>query len=258
MKKILIYAICLNMITCVAKAKDTPSAADLNLSDNNTKTYTGVHFMYLPNMEISIDNASEKSNAYGFAIAFGIDKENIRGELELKHISGWQVDDSTSIAGYIQEKETTDVSNTSIMTNFYADVSLPTTDKIEPFVMTGIGIYRGKIKGNYTESGYTVDYYNPCAGMPVSSCSSPMVYYNEYFEGEYNIKSTPILFAYQLGFGFSYKLENNFILDCMYRYFSTINKNIDIQISDNDTNATTNAKFKTSTHELLVGVRYMF
>lgn len=258
MKKILIYVICLNMITLVAKAKDTPSTADLNLSDNNIKTYAGVYFTLLPNMAISIDNTSEKSNVYGFAMVFGINKENIRGELELKHISGWQVDDSTSIAYYIQEKETTDVSNISIMTNFYVDVSLPTTDKIEPFIMTGIGIYRGKIKGNYTEAGYTVDYYNPCAGMPVSSCSSPMVYYNEYFEDGHNINSTPILFAYQLGFGFSYKLKNNFILDCMYRYFSTINKNIDIQISDDNTNTTTNAKFKTSTHELLVGGRYMF
>ena len=258
MKKILILALCLNTIIFVANAEEDNKNENKSIDNKEIiKTYAGAHFVYLPTMKISIDDAMEKSNAYGFDMAVGIKKEKLRGEIEFKYISGWQAKDYASTSNIV-EKESTDVSNMSIMTNLYIDILVANNDKLEPFIMAGIGISKTNIKGIYEETGYAVDSYNPCAGIPVSLCTSYNVYTYDYFDDNYEYKSNPLLFAYQLGMGFSYKLANNVVLDCMYRYFSTIKKDIDIKISDSNTDITTHSEFKLSAHEFLVGGRYMF
>lgn len=258
MKKILICILCLNMITTVANAQEDKNIDNKPIvASKKIQPYAGMHLMISPSMEISINDASEKSSAYGFDVAFGIKKEILRGEVEIKYLSGWQTKDSSS-AGSILEKESTNASNVSVMTNFYIDIPVASNDKIEPFIMAGIGVSEISIKGNYETKGYTVDSYNPCAGMPVSLCTSYNVYTYDYFDDNYEYKSNPLLFAYQLGMGFSYKLADNLVLDCMYKYFGTFQKDADITVSDGTTSAKGQAKIKTSNHELLFGGRLMF
>lgn len=111
------------------------------------------------------------------------------------------------------------------MLNFWYDI--PTDTKFTPYFGGGIGAMYGSIKSSANDGTFFVD-----------------------------VDDSDLVFAYQLGAGLAYDLNDSWVLTADYRYLDTGNYKVDgtvngIKAGDVDVGGY-------SSHEVRAGVRYKF
>ena len=150
--------------------------------------------------------------AFSGAIGGRIEK-GIRAEAEFSYLKSDL--DKASVSGFGSTPVDGDISSISLLANGYFDFI--NEGPITPFFSAGIGI----------------------TSVEVSDITIPSSSY--YLEGD-----DDIVFAYQIGAGVGFSLNEQTILDIKYRYFATSDPDFEI------------ASAEFSSHNLFIGIRVSF
>lgn len=187
----------------------------------------------------SFANEKHKDDVWGLRFAAGaatpVKYGQVRGEFEL----GWNDDakDSNNFAFKIKDtynhKFATELSVYSAMLNVYYDIDTGT--KFTPYVGAGIGYAHLKNKTKVTGS-------TPAGALNLGSS-----------ESENN-------FAWNVGAGVSYALNDKVSLDAGYRYsdYGNIKESVSQKVSGLKEPLNVNGKYDVTSHEFLLGARYSF
>lgn len=158
------------------------------------------------NMELSYDTGW----IIGAAAGYGFRNFRVEGELSYESNDI----DKTSVLG-VSFDSTGDVSCTALLVNGYYD--FVNSSAFTPFISAGVG-YATIDVNDYNITG---------AGLP-------------------NYNDDDSVFAYQLGVGIGYAVNENVTIDFRYRYFATEDAEFDT------------TEVESSSHNFLLGIRYYF
>ena len=222
--------------------------------------YIGGNLIYAPSTKAKDYEISEKlGHAAGFSVAAGLKHGNIRGDIEFKSMSGMKFEEAehykggeyTSyycnsyyyngqcIGGTMVPQYTTWYETDSNLTVKFKTVNLmlngyydfDSFGAITPFVSGGFGLIRTTVELEEINQEYQYDdYYNGSI--------------NYYPTGTYHYQETRTYssYAYHIGAGIAFALNDSLTIDFAYRYNGT-GKFEDIKLFS---------------HELLLGGRIMF
>jgi opacity protein-like surface antigen len=171
---------------------------------------------------LDIENETENGFVLSGALGYEV-KKNIRLELEVNYRDNGEDSLTIANAGSFTGLSTNadgDVRNLSAMVNGYYDFkNVTSNEKLTPYLTGGIGLAR--VDADVTSNGTQI------------------------------VDDNDTVFAYQLGIGVGYDINDKTTLDFGYRYFGT---------QDPDLTDASGADFESeySNHAILAGVRYDF
>lgn len=154
--------------------------------------YLGGSLIFVPSASIGDDY--DVGSGYGVAFSVGLQYKKLRSELELKYITGMEVERSYDLyASYMQL--TDKYSSVTAMINLYLDVA--TFGKFTPYVSAGAGMgvafLNASDRINYDDGLYA---------------------YTESFEEN----ESAAVFVYNVGAGVSYKINGSLSLNLAYKF----------------------------------------
>ena len=215
-----------------AKAAFVKMENDANV--NSDYSYSGrYHF------QNALANEKHKDDVWGLRFAAGaatpVKYGQVRGEFEL----GWNDDakDSNNFAFKIRDtynhKFATELSVYSAMLNVYYDIDTGT--KFTPYVGGGIGMAYLKNKTKVTGS-------TTAGALNLGSS-----------ESENN-------FAWNIGAGVSYALNDKVSIDAGYRYsdYGNVKESVSQKVPGLGAPLNVDGKYDVTSHEFLIGARYAF
>lgn len=213
------------------------AAAGDNTKDFYAQLNAGVAYGQKPKGDFSQGTLSN-SPVYGFAVGYKF-YEGFRTDLSLDYRSGFEnnyMESEIDTDGDINTTEyNAKIKSLAIMANFYYDIA--EINGFTPYLTTGLGLSRNQT--NYaTEKNYLTN-------EPNIYISYPGKIYTD--------------FAWKVGLGSSYTINQNFDLDLRYQYadlgkfrtgnVATMNGEL---VKDNRKSG------KIKSHEVLVGIAYKF
>lgn len=216
------------------------SALTAVASENNKDYYvqlnTGASFGQKPKGDFSKGDL-DTSALYGFALGYKF-HENFRADWSLDYRPGFENDYTTSeVDDGITYTNTSDIKVKSLvsMVNFYYDIA--NVNGFTPYVTTGLGLSQNKTN-NY-----------------VATTNSPNTNHTSVYS-----KKTMTEFAWKVGLGTKYEVNQNFDLDLRYQYadlgkFKTGSSDSENGGAYKDTKA---LQGSIKSHEALVGIAYKF
>lgn len=203
---------------------------------------SGSNNVYFPN---TLSNEHLRDASYGFRLAYGattpVKYGALRGELEFGYSTAAKDDNDyafTIVKSYYGEEFSAETSVLSALANVYYDFNTGT--RVTPYIGAGFGYARvtSQINTNGSMGG----------GKPYD------------FDSEY-VKDN---FAWQLGVGVAYNINENWTIDLGYRYadYGRI-KQSDVKtpadMKDTISNVLIiNGDFHVTAHEFTLGARYTF
>ena len=196
-------------------------------SNKNTELqkYFGGNLLYAPSVKLDSDYGSVSiGNGYGITAAVGIARDQLRGDIEFKYMTGMKFHGIyEEYFGYTSKvsEETVKFSNINLMLNGYCDII--TFGAITPFVGGGLGFTHVSVRDDESYQFYD-SYLNLVGGGNDSSTKTYFTY------------------AWQIGAGVSIKVNKSIAVDFAYRYNGT-GKIEEVNMFS---------------HELLLGGRVMF
>ncbi len=185
----------------------------------------------------------DNSAIYGFAVGYKF-HENFRADWSLDYRPGFKNSYMTSETVTDEEGKRTYITSSKVkvkslvsMVNFYYDIV--TIDKFTPYATFGLGLARNKTN-NYTRT----------TNSDQSDPSSTVVY----------SKGTRTEFAWKIGLGSKYEINQDFDLDLRYQYadlgkFSTGGS---ASLEGEAYESTPKKIGKIKSHEILLGIAYKF
>ncbi len=205
----------MNKTLLLASAAVCLFAVNANAAEINP--YVGAKLRYV-DMSNDVDVLSVDDNVYGGSIAIGasakVNGGAVRAELEYNKNSDAEDTNTMNLSGEDFEGKF-EVETESVMLNAYYDID--TGSKFTPYIGAGIGYAKVKASMKGEDSTYA-----------------------------YSAKVDDNNFAWQLGAGVGYAVNENVTVDAGYRY-------VDYGDFTED-----EVKVDTSAHELYVGARYAF
>lgn len=160
--------------------------------------------------DFTIELSYDSGVTYGAAVGYRFG--NGRVEVEASYQKN-DIDESSALGfGF---DSTGDVTGTAFLLNGYYDFTNSTA--FTPYVSAGLGFADIEIN----------DYNIPGAGLP-------------------DFSDDDSVFAYQVGLGVGYAVNENFIIDAKYRYFGTEDPQFDT------------TETEVASHQILLGIRYHF
>lgn len=197
-------------------------------------SYSGVTHYYN-----QLSNKTHKDNVFGLRLATGVDAPlnygNLRSELEFGY--NGKAKDSNKFDFVIhnpyEHKYSLETSVWSAMVNFYYDFN--TNTNFMPYVGAGLGYAHVKAKSNVYGT------------VPMGTL-------------DLTEKVSKGTFAWNVGLGASYSITQNILLDAGYRYtnYGRVKGSKTTDILGLGKPLYTHGKFKVDSHEVLVGLRYVF
>lgn len=206
---------------------------------------TGTSFGTLPRGEFTSSTKHSTTPLLGAELGYKFD-ENFRAGFDLSYRPNYTLKDTTienvptSEEGWISNRTTYSsyqVKSLTAMANVYYDI--PTTSDLTPYFTLGAGIARNTVKE--TENSTTASSYND-DGISLSS-SSPVAS---------KLSTSKSSFAYKMGLGVKYAINQDFDLDLRYQYVNLG------KIRAKKTSVSSVENGKLHAQEVVLGVAYKF
>lgn len=207
--------------------------------ENDAKVDSDYSFGGQTHYQNALSKDKHKDDVWGLRLASGVATPvkygQVRGEFEL----GWNDDakDSNNFAFKVDKtynhKFATELSVSSAMLNVYYDIDTGT--KFTPYVGGGIGMAHLKNKTKVTGS-------TPSGALNLGSS-----------ESENN-------FAWNIGAGVSYALNDKVSIDVGYRYsdYGNVKESVSQKVPGLKVPLNVSGKYDVTSHEFLLGTRYAF